>query len=68
LPEAPASYLNLANLYLKLKDYEQAKENAKRASDLGSESAKRILEQLEAERWEASAISASGAAESTASE
>jgi tetratricopeptide (TPR) repeat protein len=37
LPEAPASYLNLANLYLKLKDYEQAKENAKRASDLGSE-------------------------------
>jgi tetratricopeptide (TPR) repeat protein len=68
LPEAPASYLNLANLYLKLKDYEQAKENAKRASDLGSESAKRILEQIEAERWEASAISASGATESTASE
>lgn len=54
LPEASASYLNLANLYLKLKDYEQAKENAKRASDLGSESAKRIIEQVEAERWEAS--------------
>jgi tetratricopeptide (TPR) repeat protein len=68
LPEAPASYLNLANLYLKLKDHEQAKENAKRASDLGSESAKRILEQLKAERWEASAISASDATESTASE
>jgi tetratricopeptide (TPR) repeat protein len=68
LPEAPASYLNLANLYLKLKDYEQAKENAKRASDLGSESAKRILEQLEAEQWEASAISASDTTESTASE
>jgi hypothetical protein len=68
LPEASASYLNLANLYLKLKDYEQAKEHAIRASDLGSESAKRILEQLEAERWEASAISASGAAESAASE
>jgi tetratricopeptide (TPR) repeat protein len=68
LPEAPASYLNLANLYLKLKDYEQAKDNAKRASDLGSESAKRILEQLEADRWEASAISASSGAESTVSE
>ena len=68
LPEAPASYLNLANLYLKLKDHEQAKENAKRASDLGSESAKRILEQLEAERWEASAISATEATESTTSE
>ena len=68
LPEAPASYLNLANLYLKLKDYDQAKENAKRAADLGSESAKRILEQFEAERWEASAISPSGTTESNASE
>ncbi len=68
LPEAPASYLNLANLYLKLKDYEQAKEYAKRASDLGSESAVRILEQLEANRWEASAISASDATAATASE
>jgi tetratricopeptide (TPR) repeat protein len=68
LPEAPASYLNLANLYLKLKNPERAKENAKRASDLGSESAKRILEQLEAEKWEASAISPTDSAESAASE
>ena len=68
LPEAPASYLNLANLYLKLKDHDQAKENAQRAADLGSESAKRILEELEAKKWEASAISPSGATESAASE
>ena len=60
--------MNITHLYLKLKNHEQAKENAKRASDLGSESAKRILEQLEAERWEASAISATEATESTASE
>jgi tetratricopeptide (TPR) repeat protein len=68
LPDAPASYLNLANLYLKLKDRDQAKENALRAADLGSESAKRILEQLEAEKWEASAMSPSSPAESAASE
>lgn len=64
LPEAPASYLNLANLYLKLKDFERAKENADRANELGSESAKRILEKLEAQRWTASAISPAGSAES----
>ncbi|UCH21954.1 MAG: tetratricopeptide repeat protein [Deltaproteobacteria bacterium] len=68
LPDAPASYLNLANLYLKLKDYEQAKENAKRAFDLGSESAKRILEKVEAELWTASAVSAANSEESRANE
>jgi tetratricopeptide (TPR) repeat protein len=68
LPDAPASYLNLANLYLKLKDYEQAKENAKRAFDLGSESAKRILEKVEAELWTASAVSAASSEESSAKE
>ncbi len=66
LPDAPASYLNLANLYLKLKDYEQAQENAKRALDLGSESAKRILEKLEAEKWTASAMSSVGSGPSDA--
>ncbi|MGD2270163.1 MAG: tetratricopeptide repeat protein [Desulfobacterales bacterium] len=64
LPDAPASYLNLANLYLKLKNFERAKENADRAYELGSESAKRILEKLEAQRWTDSAISQAGSAES----
>ena len=48
LPNASPSFLNLANLHLNLKDYDTARKHAQRALDLGSKSAQRILDDVEA--------------------
>ena len=48
LPDASPSFLNLANLYLNLEDYQTAREYAQRALDLGSKSAQRILDDVDA--------------------
>lgn len=57
LPEAPPSFLNLANLYLKLKDYETARKHAQHALDLGSSSAIDILEKVKENQAASSGIS-----------
>ena len=46
-PNEPRGYYNLAILHYRLKDYTDAELNAKRATNLGSKAAKRILHQIE---------------------
>jgi tetratricopeptide (TPR) repeat protein len=57
LPDAPPSFLNLANIQLELKNFDAAREHARQALDLGSEAAKRVLEKIEAELWTSSVMS-----------
>jgi tetratricopeptide (TPR) repeat protein len=57
LPDAPPSFLNLANIQLELKNHDAAREHAQQALELGSEFAKRILEKIEADLWTTSVMS-----------
>ena len=48
IPNASSSFLNLANLFYNLKDYDTARTHAQRALDLGSKSAQRLLDDIDA--------------------
>ena len=52
IPNASSSFLNLANLFYNLKDYDTAQKHAQRALDLGSKSAQRLLDDIGAMKSE----------------
>ncbi len=47
LPEAPSSFLNMADLHYRMKNYKTAQKHAERALELGAQSAHRILSKIE---------------------
>ncbi|NNL41130.1 MAG: hypothetical protein HKO79_01400, partial [Desulfobacterales bacterium] len=47
LPKAPSSFLNMADLHYRMKNYKTARKHAQRALDLGAYSAHRILDKID---------------------
>ncbi|MDY6791112.1 MAG: hypothetical protein SWH54_07580 [Thermodesulfobacteriota bacterium] len=47
LPKAPASFLNMADIHYRMKNFKTARKHAERALDLGAHSAHRILSKIE---------------------
>jgi len=47
LPKAPSSFLNMADLHYRMKNYKAARKHAERALELGAHSARRILFKIE---------------------
>ena len=47
LPKAPSSFLNMADLHYRMKNYKTARKHAERALELGAHSAHRILIKIE---------------------
>ncbi|MBW2590756.1 MAG: hypothetical protein JRD71_08595, partial [Deltaproteobacteria bacterium] len=47
LPKAPSSFLNMADLHYRMKNYKTARKHAERALELGAHSAHRILSKIE---------------------
>jgi len=47
LPKAPSSFLNMADLHYRMKNYKAARKHAERALELGAHSAHRILIKIE---------------------
>jgi len=47
LPKVPSSFLNMADLHYRMKNYKTARKHAQRALDLGANSAHRILDRIE---------------------
>ena len=47
LPKVPSSFLNMADLHYRMKNYKTARKHAQRALDLGAHSAHRILDKIE---------------------
>lgn len=47
LPKAPASFLNMANIHYRMKNFKTARKHAEKALDLGAHSAYRILGKIE---------------------
>jgi tetratricopeptide (TPR) repeat protein len=59
LPQAPRSFMRLAVLHYRLKDYDNARTHAQQALDLGSDSAQRILEKIDSKQAAGAGVSAS---------
>ena len=47
LPKVPSSFLNMADLHYRMKNYQTARKHAERALELGANSAHRILSKIE---------------------
>jgi len=47
LPQVPSSFLNMADLHYRMKNYKTARKHAQRALELGAHSAHRILDKIE---------------------
>ena len=47
LPQVPSSFLNMADLHYRMKNYQTARKHAQKALELGSHSAHRILDKIE---------------------
>ena len=47
LPKVPSSFLNMADLHYRMKNYKTARKHAQRALDLGAYSAHRILDKID---------------------